>query len=161
MDSSKISRTLTLNLFQQWKALEETGQFRFTPPTHTLMAFRQAMDEIVAEGGVQGRANRYIQNHKALIEGMREMGFNEYLAPEKQGYIITSFHYPSHPNFDFIRFYELLSNKGQIIYPGKLSNADCFRIGNIGRIDESDIGLLHACIRESLKEMELDIRMPE
>ncbi len=156
LDSSKIARTMTLNLYQQWKALEETGQFRFTPPTHTLMAFRQALDEIMAEGGVIGRAGRYAENYKVLIFGMREMGFKEYLSSEKQGYIITSFHCPKHPNFDFASFYKLLSDKGQVIYPGKLSKADCFRIGNIGRISTIDIAVLLACIRATLEEMEVD-----
>lgn len=153
LDSSKIARTMTLNLYEQWKVLEETGQFRFTPPTHALMAFRKALEEINEEGGVQGRAARYAGNYEVLLKGMRELGFREYLSPEKQGYIITSFHYPSHPNFDFGHFYRLLSDKGQVIYPGKLSKARCFRIGNIGHINATDIAFLLASIRETLKEM--------
>jgi 2-aminoethylphosphonate-pyruvate transaminase len=88
---------------------------------------------------------------------MRELGFIEYLRPEDQGYIITSFRYPDHPNFGFIRFYELLNNKGFVIYPGKVSDAACFRIGTIGRIFEEDVRALLAAIRETLAEMEVTL----
>ncbi|MFQ5616314.1 MAG: 2-aminoethylphosphonate--pyruvate transaminase [Anaerolineales bacterium] len=128
------ARSLSLDLLAQWKGLEANGQFRFTPPTHALLAFHQALLELEAEGGVEGRAARYRANYETLNAGMREMGFQEYLRPEDQGYIITSFRYPSHPNFRFETFYQYLNDKGYVIYPGKVSDADCFRIGSIGEM---------------------------
>lgn len=151
------ARTLSLDLFAQWKGLETDGQFRFTPPTHALLAFKQALIELGEEGGVSGRARRYSQNHKFLTDGMQRLGFREYIEKKYQGYIITSFLYPDHPNFDFVKFYSLLNEKGQVIYPGKLSHSDCFRIGNIGRINTEDIKNLLYHISNVLLEM--DIRL--
>ena len=150
-------RSLSLNLLAQWRGLEADGQFRFTPPTHAILAFRQALAELEAEGGVAGRGTRYRRNYEALISEMREIGFVEYLRPEDQSYIITSFRYPDHPNFDFKRFYELLNDKGFVIYPGKVSDAACFRIGTIGRIFTDDVLALLAAIRETLAEMEVTL----
>ena len=151
------SRSLSLDLLAQWKGLEKDGQFRFTPPTHTLLAFAQALQELKDEGGVAGRAARYKRNYEILVSGMKKMGFREYLKPEDQGYIITSFLYPEHPNFQFERFYKLLSEKGFVIYPGKVSNADCFRIGSIGRIFEADILALLEAIKEVLIDMSFSV----
>lgn len=151
------SRTLSFNLLAQWKGFEANGQFRFTPPTHTLAAFHQALLELEQEGGVEGRAARYRSNYETLIAGMREMGFTEYLDPENQGYIITSFRYPEHPNYDFEEFYRRLNEKNYVIYPGKVSQADCFRIGSIGRIFPADMAALLAAIRETVKEMQFEL----
>ncbi len=157
LETEGYARSVSLDLLAQLKGLETNGQFRFTPPTHTLLAFGQALTELKQEGGVAGRAARYKHNYETLIAGMRQMGFTEYLEPEDQGYIITSFRYPTHPNFDFNEFYERLNNKDFVIYPGKVSNADCFRIGNIGRIFESDVQGLLAAIRETLIEMGIEL----
>ncbi|MBV7330315.1 2-aminoethylphosphonate--pyruvate transaminase [Chloroflexi bacterium TSY] len=153
LETEGYARSVSLDLFAQWQGLEKNGQFRFTPPTHTLLAFAQALDELEQEGGVAGRSARYNHNYQILIAGMRAFGFREYLTPEDQGYIITSFHYPNHPNFDFDHFYELLNERGFVIYPGKVSDAGCFRIGNIGRIFEADVRNLLAAIREVLIQM--------
>ena len=147
------ARSLSLDLFAQWKGLETDGQFRFTPPTHTLLAFDQALTELADEGGVAGRAARYAANHRALVEGMRSLRFREYLPLEKQSHIITSFHYPTHPTFSFEDFYRRVSEKGFVIYPGKLSEVDCFRIGTIGRIFEDDVRRLIDAIAETLADM--------
>ncbi len=147
------ARTLSLDLLAQWKGLESNGQFRFTPPTHALVAFRQALRELREEGGVDARAARYRANHQMLIAGMRAMGFKEYLPPERQGHIITSFLYPDDPNFSFDEFYRRLNDKGYVIYPGKVSNADCFRIGHIGRLYPADMRDLLRAIRETIDEM--------
>ena len=147
------SRTLSLDLLGQWEGLEKNGQFRFTPPTHTILAFRQALRELEQEGGVTGRAARYEENYRTLVTGMRSFGFVEYVDPELQGYIITSFRYPEDVNFQFEKFYDLLNEAGFVIYPGKVSDADCFRIGNIGRINKGDVeGLLEA-IKDALAKM--------
>ncbi len=152
------ARSLSLDLYAQWEGLEQNGQFRFTPPTHTILAFAQAIKEHTAEGSVAGRSARYQANYNLLVAGMRELGFKEYLAPEKQGYIISSFLYPTDPNFDFKRFYELLNNMDYVIYPGKLSQVDCFRIGNIGHITEVDIRGLLAAIQDVLLEMGVNLK---
>lgn len=151
------ARTFSLDLSAQLRRLEEDGQFRFTPPTHSLLAFHQALLELDAEGGVKARGDRYRANYETLIAGMRAMGFEEYLNPEDQGYIITSFHYPEHPNFEFAEFYQRLNDQDYVIYPGKVSQADCFRIGSIGRITPADMRALLAAIRETLQAMDIDL----
>lgn len=140
LDTSRgNSRTVSLDLHAQWTGLEGNGQFRFTPPTHALLAFRQALRELEAEGGPSGRARRYVNNHARLCRGMRRLGFETYLADEDQSYIITAFRYPADPAFSFEDFYTKLSELGCVIYPGKLSREACFRIGNIGQLRERDI----------------------
>jgi 2-aminoethylphosphonate-pyruvate transaminase len=151
------ARTYSLDLLDQFLRLEQDGQFRFTPPTHSLIAFHQALLELEAEGGVAGRAVRYQTNYETLVTGMRAMGFKEYLRPKDQGYIITSFPYPEHPKFVFEEFYRRLNDQGYVIYPGKVSEADCFRIGSIGRIFPADIHALLAAIRSTLEDMEVDL----
>jgi 2-aminoethylphosphonate-pyruvate transaminase len=153
MATEGLARTLCLDLLAQWRGLERNGQFRFTPPTHALLAFAQALDELEAEGGVAGRAERYRGNYETLLHGMRAMGFREYVPPHLQSYIITSFCYPEDDRFNFEMFYNQLSEKGFVIYPGKVSDADCFRIGTIGRVFPSDIRSLLSAIREVCCQM--------
>lgn len=147
------ARTLALDLFSQWEGLEKDGQFRFTPPVHAILAFYQALIELEAEGGVAARGDRYRSNYETTVAGMEMMGFKPFVEPEKRGYTITSFYYPNHPNFTFKTFYEKLSEKGYVIYPGKLSHADCFRVGHIGRLEKSDVLGLLSAIDLTLSEM--------
>jgi 2-aminoethylphosphonate-pyruvate transaminase len=151
------ARSLSLDLVAQWMGLESDGQFRFTPPTHALLAFWQALQELEAEGGVAGRAARFAANQRVLTEGMMALGFDAYLAPEYQGSIITSFLFPAHPNFDFKQFYHRLSEQGFVIYPGKVSDADCFRIGTIGHLFPDDVKSLLAAIGRTLDAMQIDL----
>jgi 2-aminoethylphosphonate-pyruvate transaminase len=151
------ARTVSLDLLAQWQGLEKNGQFRYTPPTHTILAFDQALNELEAEGGVAGRAQRYRENHEVLLQGMQGLGFEEYVSRDLQGDIITSYYYPDSDRFEFEEFYNRLSDKGQVIYPGKVSDADCFRIGNIGRLFPNDIRILLAAIRETMQEMGIAI----
>lgn len=150
IDSKDIMRNLSLNLYQQWEYTEKNQQFRFTPPIHSMIAFNQALKELEDEGGVEGRALRYKENHQILIEGMRKLGFDEYINPNFQSYIITTFLYPewNDRKFNFNEFYDFLNERGFVIYPGKLSQKDCFRIGNIGRIFAQDIRNLLSAIEE-------------
>jgi 2-aminoethylphosphonate-pyruvate transaminase len=152
------ARSLSLDLLAQWEDLEKSGQFRYTPPTHAMLAFHQALLELEGEGGPEGRATRYQANYETILTGMFRLGFDAYLKPKNRGYIITSFLYPTHPKFDFRTFYELLNEKGYVIYPGKLSAVDCFRIGHVGRIDPTDAHGLLAAIAATLDEMEVTIR---
>jgi 2-aminoethylphosphonate-pyruvate transaminase len=147
------ARSISLDLFSQWKGLETNGQFRFTPPTHVLLAFRQALEELAEEGGVTARAKRYAENQKILVAGMKELSFEPYLAPEHQSHIITSFRYLRHSKFEFTEFYQRLSDKGYVIYPGKLTDSDCFRIGTVGHIFPKDIRALLVAIQRTLEEM--------
>lgn len=145
------ARSLSLDLYDQWAGLEANGQFRFTPPTLSIMAFRQALRELDEEGGVLVRELRYKTNKKMLDKGMEALGFKQYLNPSIQGHIISSFLYPQDPNFNFENFYKKLSEKGCIIYPGKLSKTNAFRIGNIGQIFPEDIVYLLETIKEVIE----------
>jgi 2-aminoethylphosphonate-pyruvate transaminase len=145
--------TLVLDLYAQWQGLETEGQFRFTPPIHSLLAFKQALQELQNEGGIEGRALRYHANFSTLKEGMLNLGFTEYLNEDKQGYIINTYHYPESLAFDFKEFYQKLNQRGFVIYPGKISKENCFRIGNIGRIFTEDILNLLVAIKEVKHEM--------
>ena len=153
--SRGYARTLSLDLLAQWEGLEGDGQFRFTPPTHAILAFRQALLELEQEGGIAARGERYRENYEATVTSMQEMGFRPYLEESCRGIIITSFSYPNHPNFNFHEFYERLSVKGFVIYPGKLSDADCFRIGHIGRLGIADVRSLMGAVAETLNEMNI------
>ncbi|WP_433957321.1 2-aminoethylphosphonate--pyruvate transaminase [Cytobacillus horneckiae] len=132
------ARSLSLDLFDQWKEMNKDGKWRYTSPTHVVAAFSKAIDELIAEGGIASRQNRYTNNNKLLRERLAQAGFATYITEEKQSPIITSFIYPTE-QFSFDSFYHFVKEKGFVIYPGKLTDADTFRIGNIGEIDEEDI----------------------
>ncbi len=153
LEAKGQARTLSLDLYAQWAGLESDGQFRFTPPTHVLLAFHQALLELETEGGVAGRSARYRANHTALMRGMTEMGFEPYLAPQDLSFIITAFRYPRDPRFSFEEFYQRLSQRGFVIYPGKLTAEPCFRIGTIGQLIPPDIEALLEAMRRVLEEM--------
>ena len=142
------ARSLSLDLYDQWRTMESGhGKWRFTSPTHVVRAFMQAMAELKAEGGVAARHARYRENHRTLVEGMRSLGFSTLLPDEVQSPVITSFLYPS-ADFDFKDFYTKLKAKGFVIYPGKILQADTFRIGNIGDVFPEDFERLVSTIRE-------------
>ncbi|HKH32978.1 MAG TPA: 2-aminoethylphosphonate--pyruvate transaminase [Beijerinckiaceae bacterium] len=149
--------TLVLDLHDQHRNFEKTGQYRFTPPIHVIVAFHQALQEFWAEGGVEGRGGRYAENCHVLIEGMRALGFETLLPPARQAPIIVTFHMPRHPNFVFQRFYDGLKERGYVIYPGKLTVADSFRIGCIGRLCPKDMRGALAAVAEALAEMTVDL----
>ncbi len=130
------SHSLSLDIHAQWAAMEKTGQWRFTPPTHVVAAFLEALRMHEAEGGVAARGARYRKNRDVMVEGMRRLGFETLLSDRWLSPIIVTFFCPSDGNFVFERFYELMKDKGFIIYPGKLTVVDSFRVGCIGRMDE-------------------------
>lgn len=146
------ARSLSLDLLGQLKGFRANGQFRFTPPTHSLLAFNQALNELEAEGGVTARGERYRRNHEALLTGMAEAGFSPYLPPQVQSYLITAFEYLKREGFSFDRLYRQLSERGFIIYPGKLTQVDTFRIGTIGRIFPEDLKQLTHAISELVNQ---------
>jgi 2-aminoethylphosphonate-pyruvate transaminase len=145
--------SLSLDLYEQWQALEKTGQYRFTPPIHCIVAFDQALTEHEEEGGVAGRGARYRNNCKILVDGMRALGFETLLPDQLQAPIIVTFHMPADPRFVFQTFYDKLKDRGYVIYPGKLTVADSFRIGCIGRLDESHMRGALAAARAAMTEM--------
>ena len=153
LEAEGRARSVSLDLVSQWRAMESSGQFRFTPPTHALLAFGQALQELDAEGGIAARASRYAENQRVLLAGMTGFGFEPFLALEHQSPIITAFRYLEHPRFAFQEFYQRLSDKGFVIYPGKLTNSDGFRIGTIGHVFPKDVYGLLAAVQESLEEM--------
>jgi 2-aminoethylphosphonate-pyruvate transaminase len=154
--SEGVCHSVVLDLLLQWRGLEASGQFRFTPPTHALVAFHQALKEHDHQGGVAGRGARYARNAEALISGMREIGFSTLLSDEERGPIIQTFLTPRDPNFHFERFYEALRVRGFAIYPGKLTKRPSFRIGTIGQIDEVVISRALKAIRDVLDEMNVN-----
>jgi 2-aminoethylphosphonate-pyruvate transaminase len=144
--------SLSLDLHDQWVAMEKTRQWRFTPPTHVLAALDQALAEHAAEGGIAGRRARYANNCRILVDGLRALGFETLLPDALQAPIIVTVRMPADPKFNFESFYDRLSRRGFVIYPGKLTVADSFRIGCIGRLGEHEMrGVLRA-IGEILAE---------
>jgi len=141
------ARSLCLDLYDQWKEMDKSGKWRYTSPTHTVRAFYQALDDLEAEGGVPARYNRYKENQRLLVEGMSVQGFKALLPANLQSPIITSFLYPR-PDFDFGAFYKSVKERGFVLYPGKISQADTFRIGNIGEVYPSDIKRLLEVIKK-------------
>jgi 2-aminoethylphosphonate-pyruvate transaminase len=147
------SHSLALDLYDQWRYTEGNGQWRFTPPTQVIAAFLQALDEHRAEGGVAGRAARYRRNCAILVEGLRALGFETYLPDALQAPIIVTFRTPADPKFSFRRLYDSLAERGFLIYPGKLTQADSFRIGCIGRLGDTEMHEAVSALRDSLTEM--------
>jgi 2-aminoethylphosphonate-pyruvate transaminase len=137
--------------------MEANAQWRFTPPTHVLAAFNQALKEHSKEGGTKGRFKRYKENCKIICEGMSSMGFKQLLPDKIQAPIIITFLQPDHPNFEFEKFYNSLSDKGFLIYPGKLTVANTFRIGCIGHLNKKDMHHAIDAVKKTLKELDIKL----
>lgn len=151
-ESAGKARSLSLDLYDQWKGMEKDGKWRYTSPTHVVLAFRKAMDELEKEGGIAKRSERYYHNNRLLIEKLSSLGIRSYVDEKDQGPIITTFYYPENASFTFKKMYDYIKARGYAIYPGKLTDADTFRIGNIGEIYEEDIISLCNIIESFLKE---------
>jgi 2-aminoethylphosphonate-pyruvate transaminase len=152
--------SLSLDIYAQWANLVKTGQWRYTPPTHVVAAFLEALRIHAEEGGVAGRGARYTRNRDAMVAGMRDLGFETLLKDRWLSPIIVTFFCPAHQNFVFSKFYDLMKEKGFIIYPGKLTVVDSFRIGCIGRMDENVMHRVVKAARASLEEMAVDSAAP-
>ncbi|MBI2827578.1 MAG: 2-aminoethylphosphonate--pyruvate transaminase [Planctomycetia bacterium] len=147
------ARSLSLDLFDQWREMESKGgKWRYTSPTHVVLAFAQALAELVAEGGVAARYARYTENHRVLVEGLVGLGFRPLVAPEHRSPIITAFLCPRDPAFTFDAMYEALKSRGFVIYPGKVSQAETFRVGTIGQVFPTDIRRLVECFGKVIRE---------
>lgn len=150
--SAGKARSLSLDLYDQWQTMEKDGKWRFTSPTHVVLAFAKAMEELAQEGGIPARAARYAANQRLLAARLGALGFRPYLDPAVQGPIITSFYYPAGSAFSFREMYDYIKARGYVLYPGKVTEADTFRVGNIGEIYMEDIEKLAAIMADFLKE---------
>ena len=147
------ARSLSLDLYDQWHEMEtKGGKWRYTSPTHVVRAFAQALKELEAEGGVSARYARYRGNQQRLVQGMEAIGFQALIEPEHQSPFITSFLYPDDPGFTFDEFYAEMKQRRFVLYPGKVSTAETFRIGTIGNVFPEDVDLLLETIREVVQQ---------
>jgi 2-aminoethylphosphonate-pyruvate transaminase len=149
------SQSLAMDLHDQYVYMEKTGQWRFTPPTHVVAALHAAIEQFEAEGGQSARLARYTQNYQTLIKGMTELGFRPFLDPAIQAPIIVTFHAPSDPSYDFKTFYAAVRARGFLLYPGKLTQMETFRVGCIGAIDATDMAQATHAIADALQDLEM------
>jgi 2-aminoethylphosphonate-pyruvate transaminase len=154
------AHSLSLDLYDQYVFMEGSGQWRFTPPVQTLLSFDRALQDHAAEGGVAGRGSRYRRNCQILVDGMRRLGFQTLLPAELQAPIIVTFHMPADPHFRFEDFYDGLRRRGYVIYPGKLTVAESFRIGCIGRLGEEQMRGALAAVEDLLSDMAVESCAP-
>ncbi len=147
------SQSLAMDLHDQNVYMNKTGQWRFTPPTHVLAALDEAVEQFVEEGGQPARLARYADNYRTLAAGMQALGFRPFLDPQVQAPIIVTFHAPAHPAYDFKRFYEGAKARGFILYPGKLTQVETFRVGCIGAIGRNEMSQAVAAVADTLREM--------
>ncbi|MGD0505270.1 MAG: 2-aminoethylphosphonate--pyruvate transaminase [Steroidobacteraceae bacterium] len=159
--SAGNSASLAMDLLDQWQYMQKTGQWRFTPPTHVVAALRAAIDQYQAQGGQAARLARYRDNCAALVSGMRELGFETFLPATLQAPIIVTFHAPPDPNYDFKEFYGRVRDRGFILYPGKLTAVETFRVGCIGAIGADAMRQAVAAIVEVLREMRVRCISPK
>ncbi|NCE93111.1 2-aminoethylphosphonate--pyruvate transaminase [Pseudomonas sp. L13] len=145
--------SLAMDLFDQHSYMAKTGQWRFTPPTHVVAALHEALLQYAEEGGLPARHQRYANNCQALLDGMAELGLRSFLPAAIQAPIIATFHAPDHPRYQFKDFYERVKAKGFILYPGKLTQVETFRVGCIGHVDAAGMRAAVKAIAEVLHEM--------
>ncbi|MCH9692143.1 MAG: 2-aminoethylphosphonate--pyruvate transaminase [Gammaproteobacteria bacterium] len=154
MQAQGYARSLCLDLQDQWRNMDPDGKWRFTSPTHTVRAFLQALLELEQEGGIEARAARYCTNHQTLVAGMDACGYKPLVVKTLQSPFITTFLYPE-SDFDFSEFYQYLKQRGFVIYPGKVSKTQCFRIGHIGDVKPEDMRRLCAVIADFNRHKDL------
>jgi len=147
------SHSLAMDLHDQQVYMEKTGQWRFTPPTHVVAALAEAMRQFAEEGGQPARLERYAANCAALVEGMHALGFLPFLEPQVQAPIILTFHAPADPAYEFRAFYEAVRARGYLLYPGKLTQLETFRVGCIGAIGPEEMRGAVAAVADAMKEM--------
>lgn len=151
MKTKGQARSLSLDLYDQWETMNKDGKWRFTSPTHTVLAFFQAMKELEEEGGISARSQRYYDNNREIIRRFQEMGLKTYIDLKHQGPIITTFFFPDDADFTFEEMYDYIKERGYAIYPGKVTEAATFRIGNIGEIYQEDVDALCSIMKEFLE----------
>jgi 2-aminoethylphosphonate-pyruvate transaminase len=147
------SQSLAMDLHDQHVYMDKTGQWRFTPPTHVVAALAEAVTQFVEEGGQPARLKRYTDNCQTLLDGMAALGFKPFLKPEVQAPIIVTFHAPAHAAYDFKRFYAAAKQRGFILYPGKLTQIETFRVGCIGAIGRNEMRQAVHAVADTLREL--------
>ncbi|MDP1533553.1 MAG: 2-aminoethylphosphonate--pyruvate transaminase, partial [Rubrivivax sp.] len=150
------SQSLAMDLHDQHTYMERTGQWRFTPPTHVVVALDEAISQFIEEGGQPARLARYSDNCRTLIDGLGALGLRPFLAPDLQAPIIVTVHAPAHPAYSFKRFYDGAKARGFLLYPGKLTEVETFRVGCIGAISRREMALAVSAIADTLREMGID-----
>ncbi|WP_413206920.1 2-aminoethylphosphonate--pyruvate transaminase [Rhodospirillum sp. A1_3_36] len=155
------AHSLTLDLHDQWRAMEASGQWRFTPPTHVVVALDAALDQYLEEGGLLGRHARYAHNRDILVTGLERQGFHPLLDSRWRSPIIVTFHSPAHPKFSFPAFYEAVKRRGFVLYPGKLTKVESFRVGCIGQVFPEQMNAVVAAMGEALTELGVTDASPD
>jgi len=158
--AADCAHSLSMDLYDQWHYLKQTGQWRFTPPTHVVAAFAAALQQYDAAGGQPARLQRYRANCQALVQGLQALGLRPLLAPAVQAPIIVTVHAPQHPNWNFSRLYERVKARGVILYPGKLTTIETFRVGCIGAIEPPDLEAAVHAIGAGLAELQIPTGTP-
>jgi 2-aminoethylphosphonate-pyruvate transaminase len=148
------SQSLAMDLYDQYVYMEKTGQWRFTPPTHVVVALAEAIAQFEEEGGQPARLARYTRNFQALMAGMAALGFKPFLDPAVQAPIIVTFLAPEFPGYDFKRFYAAVRQRGFLLYPGKLTQIETFRVGCIGAIGPQDMEQAVHAIAMALQDLQ-------
>lgn len=156
-DTAGNCDSLSLDLLDQHSYMEQTGQWRYTPPTHVVAALREALVQYDEEGGAVARLDRYRANSAVLSDGMADLGFRQYLAEHLRAPIIHTFHSPSHPAWSFPDFYDRVKERGFVLYPGKLTDEETFRVGCIGAIDQAVMRSAIGAIDAALADMGIKI----
>jgi 2-aminoethylphosphonate-pyruvate transaminase len=131
-------RNYYLNLWDQYTWFAKTGQTRFTPPVQCLYSLRQAIIETKLEG-IENRYKRYSACWELLVRGVKKLGLSMLVPEAIQSHLITAVIDPPSPDYDFNTLHDLARSRGFTIYPGKLSDADTFRIANIGDIQPKEM----------------------
>ncbi|WP_018925433.1 2-aminoethylphosphonate--pyruvate transaminase [Pseudomonas umsongensis] len=149
------SHSLAMDLFDQHSYMAKTGQWRFTPPTHVVAALHEALLQYNEEGGLPARHQRYTNNCQVLLDDMAKLGLRSFLPAAIQAPIIVTFHAPKDPRYQFKKFYERVKAKGFILYPGKLTQVETFRVGCIGHVNQAEMHAAVAAVAEVLREMEV------
>lgn len=147
------SQSLAMDLHDQYVYMEKTGQWRFTPPTHVLVALDEAIRQFQEEGGQPARLARYESNYRTLIQGMAALGFKPFLDPAIQAPIIVTFHAPGDSRYEFKAFYQAAKRYGFILYPGKLTQIETFRVGCIGAIGPVEMEQAVQAVRLALRDL--------
>ncbi|MEP7294668.1 MAG: 2-aminoethylphosphonate--pyruvate transaminase [Burkholderiales bacterium] len=147
------SHSLAMDLFDQHAYMEKTGQWRFTPPTHVVAALAEALRQYEEEGGQTARLARYTDNCRTLIDGMQALGFKPFLPAALQAPIIVTFHAPADRAYEFRPFYEAAKQRGFILYPGKLTQVETFRVGCIGAIGRNEMQQAVNAVSDSMRAL--------
>jgi aspartate aminotransferase-like enzyme len=153
-NSNNNSKTLSLDIINQYEVDLNCKLFRFTPPTHVLLALKQALIELEELGGPPTRYASICKNHEIIFNEMTKLGFRSYVPLNEQSRVVNCFLYPKDKNFKFNEFQNLLRKKGRILYSRSLTSLEStFRIGNIGNLSPSDMFGLIDDIKKTLDEM--------